>query len=524
MKCTLYTSLPPRPRENCVSESLHSKAKNEKTSKEPDLLIRKVCGIHLHLYGEVALLVFHIQHKILATVSEDYTLRIFKRNGVRGAIQAALVATGKETKRLRAISATFLVYFVIALSLYRHQSLSGVLRTLTHPFRKVFPDLIPKPVTREDLCKRLNELTSAPLNHLFRALAALIAPQPSFYNYRTSAIDGVRFLVPNGHYGKNEEYFKRPKSGRGEGAFPRMLGVTLTDTATHLVRDVELGPCDGDERDGAAEIIKRLPGLHELILLDRGFAGFYLFWLCFRHGIKFECRISTIWKPRIVRVLGPGDYYVKINGRVPLPPEQQTKRKKTKPAFLILRMIVYTCGKGETIRLFTNLMNPDQIPALELAQLYHQRWECELAYDEIKNHLATVGKSQAQLVFRSESPDRVLQEAYGLFIAYNLVRQTMVEAAALHGVAPLDISFTESLREIELATPEIQQAHYEERPSLLAKLYENIAKHCLIDRPRRERVCERAVCVKMSNFKKKSRTPRPQPVYTVQDVRLHTAA
>ena len=36
--------------------------------------------------------------------------------------------------------------------------------------------------------------------------------------------------------------------------------------------------------------------------------------------------------------------------------------------------------------LFTSLRNPATSPAAELAALYHDRWELELAFDELKTH------------------------------------------------------------------------------------------------------------------------------------------
>jgi hypothetical protein len=46
---------------------------------------------------------------------------------------------------------------------------------------------------------------------------------------------------------------------------------------------------------------------------------------------------------------------------------------------------------------------------------------------------------------------RVLQEAYGLVLAYNLIRCLMTEAAIKAGVCPLRISFVDSLERIRSA-------------------------------------------------------------------------
>jgi hypothetical protein len=59
-------------------------------------------------------------------------------------------------------------------------------------------------------------------------------------------------------------------------------------------------------------------------------------------------------------------------------------------------------------RLVTTLLDPAQAPAVELAALYHERWEIETALAELKTHLRG-----AKLVLRSKTPDLVRQEFYG---------------------------------------------------------------------------------------------------------------
>jgi IS4 transposase len=57
---------------------------------------------------------------------------------------------------------------------------------------------------------------------------------------------------------------------------------------------------------------------------------------------------------------------------------------------------------------FTSLRNPVTHPAAALAALYHDRWELELAFDELKTH--TLERAEA---LRSKAPTRVEQEVWG---------------------------------------------------------------------------------------------------------------
>jgi len=72
----------------------------------------------------------------------------------------------------------------------------------------------------------------------------------------------------------------------------------------------------------------------------------------------------------------------------------------------------------------TNILDPIEAPALELAALYHERWEIEGVFDEFKTHLRA-----NSTVLRSKTPDLVLQELWGLLLAHFAIRQLMAQAA-----------------------------------------------------------------------------------------------
>src|SRR3989442_602970 len=74
--------------------------------------------------------------------------------------------------------------------------------------------------------------------------------------------------------------------------------------------------------------------------------------------------------------------------------------------------------------LLTSLLAPDAYPAREIVALYHERWELEIGFDEVKTH--TLERTET---LRSKAPQRVLHELWGLGIAYNLVRLEMLHVA-----------------------------------------------------------------------------------------------
>ena len=122
---------------------------------------------------------------------------------------------------------------------------------------------------------------------------------------------------------------------------------------------------------------------------------------------------------------------------------------------LLVRVIEYTHddpnrpGAGERHRLITDLTNPEDLPAHEAPLVYHERWEEELAFDEIKTHL-----SGRAVPIRSKTPAGVVQEIYGLMLAHYVVRRVMHDAAVVARQDPDRLSFIDSLRVLQCQLPE----------------------------------------------------------------------
>ena len=100
-------------------------------------------------------------------------------------------------------------------------------------------------------------------------------------------------------------------------------------------------------------------------------------------------------------------------------------------------------GSEPIYRLATTILDPGKAPAGELAALYHERWEIETAFDELKTHLRG-----AKIVLRSKTPDLVRQEFYGLLMAHFAIRGLMHEAALKADEDPDRLSFLHAVRVI----------------------------------------------------------------------------
>lgn len=106
---------------------------------------------------------------------------------------------------------------------------------------------------------------------------------------------------------------------------------------------------------------------------------------------------------------------------------------------MTMRRIRYTAARTE-VTVLTSMTDPVRFAAMEVAALYHQRWEVEMAIDDMKTE-----QRDSALTLRSKTPVGIRQEIYGLLVAHNLVRVEMAKSAVLLRVAPTRISFHRAL-------------------------------------------------------------------------------
>jgi hypothetical protein len=336
---------------------------------------------------------------------------------------------------------------------------------------------------------------------------------------RILGIDGVVETMPDTP--ANDAAFGRTASHRGRSAWPQLRAVPLMELTTRQTVDVTLTPCSQGERQSVPQLLSKL-GPKDVTIVDRGFSAAWLFHLLQQQGTYFVARIGSTWKPRVLKRLPDGSQIVEVTGRMHRPGEATRKGPPRGPKIALrLRLVEYSVGKRKRIRLLTNLMDHVEIPAIELARLYHRRWECELAYDEQKTHLAGTLKGAAATTFRSKTPQGVLQEAYALMIVYNLTRRAMVRAASEAGVPPLSLSFIEVLDRIRVWLPRLQVAESSRLPALRDRFLRDLAR-CRNRRPRRHRVYPRVVKRKMSNFGLKRRKHHGQIIDLKAQVRVCT--
>jgi len=194
-----------------------------------------------------------------------------------------------------------------------------------------------------------------------------------------------------------------------------------------------LGPKDDSEKTLAMALIARLrPGL--LVLGDRYYPSCDILKMIVERGSHFLVRAKDNMNLSPIKYLKDGSYLAKLTSK---------KNRCHGPSEVIVRVIDYCIYNKENQvvgngRLVTSLFDEDAYPASELVKLYHERWEIEIGYDELKAHLMN-GSLKG---LRSKTPALARQEFWGMLIAHYVIRKTIHEAAEQSGRDPDCISFS----------------------------------------------------------------------------------
>jgi hypothetical protein len=354
-------------------------------------------------------------------------------------IRAALKSTGRTSMRQRDLPAHVVVYYVIALALYMQSSYREVLRCLLEGIKWLLgPGATVKAAGKSGISQARTRLGWEPLQKLHDEVVKPIAVESTkgawYRGWHLVSLDGSTLDVADQK--ENETAFGRPAASRGSSAFPQLRLVSLVENGTHVLFGTRMAGEGTGEITLAKEV---LPSLRKgmLCLADRNFYGFELWNQARSTGSDLLWRVKKNLRLPCEERLPDGSYL----SRVYASPKDQRHQKDG----VVVRVIEYTLdgvpGAEPIYRLLTTILNHEAAPAVELAALYHERWEIETALDELKTHLRG-----SKIVLRSKTPDLVRQEFYGLMMAHFAVRGLMHEAALKADEDPDRLSFLHAVR------------------------------------------------------------------------------
>jgi len=373
-------------------------------------------------------------------VTDYISLGVIAKAFPKSQVEDVLKRTGRASARQRDLPAHVVVYYVIALALYMQASYREVLRCLLEGVQwlKARP-VEPKVAVKSSISEARVRLGWEPMRQLHDEIVHPIATEATkgawYRQWRLVSLDGSKLDLPD--EAENRAAFGMPEASRGATAFPQIRFIGLVENGTHVIFGSRMGPSEVGEPVLAEEVIPRLrPGM--LCLADRGFVGYSLWKQAKETGADLVWRLrKDLVFPREAE-LEDGSYLSTMYPR---------DGRKAKRNGIPVRIVEYTLNgipdAEASYRVATTILEPTRAPAEDLAALYHERWEIESAFDELKTHLR--GR---QITLRSKTPDLVRQEFYGLLMAHFAIRGLMHEAALKGEVDPDRLSFMHAVRVI----------------------------------------------------------------------------
>lgn len=295
-----------------------------------------------------------------------------------------------------------------------------------------------------DYCKARAKLSEAALHELGKEVAEELqqrADESWLWKKRhAKLVDGFTFTMPGTP--KNLAEFPHPRTQKKGVGLPIARVVAVLSLATACVMDAAIGPYTGKETGESALLRSILTSLHsgDVAVFDRYYCSFLMIALLQLQGTDVCARLHQRRKSdfRTGKRLGKGDHLI-VWTRPAKPDWMDQETYDRIPETLELRELRYTVvEKGrrtKTITVVTTLTDATLHSHTEIAELYGFRWNSELDIRAIKSSLNLAH-------VRCKSPEMVRRELRTTLLAYNLIRTTAANAAALYGKKPRQISFT----------------------------------------------------------------------------------
>jgi hypothetical protein len=340
-------------------------------------------------------------------------------------VDEVLAETGKTQQRIRDLPSRVVVYLLLAGALFPGIGWRQVWQRLTAGLQ----GLETAAPTASALAQARRRIGAGPLHRLFDLLrgpaAGISTVGARWRGLLVCAIDGTLMAVPDSPANRAE--FVRHRCNNGGAGYPSLRLLVLVSCGTRTVLDAVFGPTTVGETSYAPRLFRSLrEGM--IVLLDRNFAVQALIEAITGTGARVLVRVKEHRRLPVLKRFPDGSYLSRL-GAVPVR--------------VVDCEITVTTSQGRrtgAYRLVTTLTDPRTHPAAELIRLYHQRWEVETAYLEIKSTML------GSRVLRARTPAGIAQEVLALLVTYQVLRLAMADATdTRHGTDPDRASFSLAL-------------------------------------------------------------------------------
>lgn len=314
-------------------------------------------------------------------------------------------------------------------------------------------------------CKARMRLPLQVLQTLLRRVGAALQPTLDdtgrWHGHRTFHVDGSSFSMPDTP--ALQQHFGQPDGQRPGCGFPVAHLLTLFHAGTGFLLQVLAAPLYTHDLAHVGALHPELAA-GDVLIGDRAFGSFAPFALLRQrelHGvfrahqrqvIDFRVgrppnapgrkRLQGLPSSRWLRHLGFQDQLVEYFKPTACPERLLAADYAVLPETLLLRELRYLVQRRgcrtKEVTLVTTLLDAEQYPAEELAELYGQRWQ-------IETNLRHLKQTMKMDILHCETVHGVLKELTVFALVYNLVRAVMCAAAQRQGVAVERISFADAL-------------------------------------------------------------------------------
>lgn len=310
--------------------------------------------------------------------------------------------------------------------------------------------------------------------------------------------DGTTVSMPDTPENQQEyPQSRRQKPGVG---FPLARMVVLFSLAVGTVLEAAIGACRGKET-GEVSLLRTLydnfePG--DVLLGDRIFCTYFDIVLLQERQVDTVVRLHQRRRADFRRGqrLGRDDHLVTWTKPATRPQWMDQETYQRLPQQVTVREVRVRVSipgfRSKSLVVVTTLLDAEQYAARDLAELYRARWQAELDLRSLKQTLQMD-------VLRCQTPAMVRKEIWVHFLAYNLIRKVMADAAEKHGILPRDLSFKSALEALLAFAPYLANMSPVQAETYYVHLLDALARHRVGDRPDR---CEPRV---------KKRRPKAYP-------------
>jgi hypothetical protein len=256
-------------------------------------------------------------------------------------------------------------------------------------------------------------------------------PAAFYHGLRLCGLDGSQFSVTNTPQVKKQ--MRKAKSRRGRAAFPKVGVAVMVELGLHNPLAAAIGTGGESEMVLARRVLSAQPE-KSLLIKDRYYGTPELLVSLPSDGHRhFLARVKSNLKRHLLEVLPDGSALVEI----------ASDAGKRVVREVLGRVQRGGRGQATTVRLWTSLLDWRKYPAAELLGMYGRRWEQELFYKELKVDMRSTPLLQSHTALTA------MQEVAALILAYAVLVDYRIEAAAQGEVGVLRISFLKTMQIVQ---------------------------------------------------------------------------